>query len=148
MLRDRESDPCDLERFVVAQEFVYPTVMAELRLGRKRTHWMWFVFPQLRGLGSSAMARRYGIHSFGEARAYLLHPVLGTRLRTCTSLVVEARARTLREIFGEPDDAKFHSCVTLFSLASGDGDSIFSEALECFFDGRLDEKTRTMLRTE
>jgi uncharacterized protein (DUF1810 family) len=142
----READGSDdLQRFIVAQECVYTAVEAELRMGRKQTHWMWFIFPQLRGLGSSAMAHRYGIDSLAEARAYLEHPLLGDRLRTCTSLVLAARGRTLREILGEPDDMKFRSSMTLFSLASSDPKNVFCQALELYCDGHLDEKTLALL---
>jgi uncharacterized protein (DUF1810 family) len=114
-------------------------------MGRKRTHWMWFIFPQLRGLGSSFMAHTYGIDSLAEARAYLEHPLLGGRLRTCTSLVLAARERTLREIFGEPDDMKFHSSMTLFAVASSDPENVFHHALERHFDGYPDDKTLAIL---
>ena len=134
-----------LERFVVAQESVYPAVEAELRNGRKRTHWMWFVFPQLRGLGSSERAQTYGIASLGEAQAYLAHPLLGRRLRACTVLVLAVRDRSLHEIFGSPDDAKFRSSMSLFALASSAGDSVFHTALERYCDGKLDEATVALL---
>ena len=114
-------------------------------MGRKRTHWMWFIFPQLRGLGSSFMAHTYGLDSLAEARAYLEHPLLGDRLRTCTSLVLATRERTLREIFGEPDDMKFHSSMTLFSAASSDPEHVFHHALERYFDGHPDDKTLAIL---
>ena len=134
-----------LERFVVAQDVVYPAVEAELRNGRKRTHWMWFVFPQLRGLGSSERARTYGIASVDEARAYLAHPVLGRRLRACTVLVLAAHDRSLHEIFGSPDDAKFRSSMSLFALASSATGSVFHTALERYCDGKLDEATVALL---
>jgi uncharacterized protein (DUF1810 family) len=116
-----------LHRFVDAQDPVYERVLSELRRGRKETHWMWFVFPQLRGLGHSAMAHRYGIASQSEAEAYLRHPVLGSRLRECTQLVNQAEGRSIDEIFGYPDNMKFRSCMTLFASASADND-VFARA--------------------
>ena len=125
-------DPYNLNRFVEAQAPVYKTVVAELKSGRKQTHWMWFVFPQLAGLGRSPMAQSYAIASVAEAAAYLDHPVLGARLRECTRLVVEIENRTLHEIFGSPDDLKFRSCMTLFAEAAG-GDQLFAAALHKYF---------------
>jgi uncharacterized protein (DUF1810 family) len=113
------TDLFNLERFVKAQEPVFRSVLNELRAGRKRSHWMWFVFPQLRGLGRSSTAEYYGISSLAEARAYLAHPVLGPRLDLGTTTVLEIQAPSLNAIFGSPDDMKFRSCVTLFALASG-----------------------------
>ena len=121
-------DPYDLNRFIDAQAPVYETVVAELKSGRKRTHWMWFIFPQLAGLGRSPMAQSYAIASVAEAAAYLDHPVLGLRLRECTQLVLEIDNRTLREIFGSPDDLKFRSSMTLFAEAAA-GDQLFAAAL-------------------
>lgn len=117
----REKHGFDLERFVHAQEPVFDTALAELRAGRKQSHWMWFVFPQLRGLGRSTMAQHYGIHSLAEAAGYLEHPVLGVRLRTCVDAVLAVQGRSLRQIFGTPDDLKFHSSMTLFALANENG---------------------------
>src|SRR6059058_6299598 len=114
------SDPFSLQRFVDAQEGVFAEVCAELAAGRKESHWMWFVFPQLQGLGSSATARRYALASVEEARAYLAHPVLGARLRECTRLVNGTEGRTIEEIFGYPDYLKFRSCMTLFERAAVD----------------------------
>ncbi|MGZ9116799.1 MAG: DUF1810 domain-containing protein, partial [Methylocystis sp.] len=105
-------DPYDLARFVAAQKPVYEKVRAELAAGRKRSHWMWFFFPQLEGLGASAMAQRYAIHSRAEAAAYLAHPVLGPRLKECVGLVNKVEGRSAHEIFGSPDDLKFHSSMT------------------------------------
>jgi uncharacterized protein (DUF1810 family) len=138
-------DPYDLCRFVVAQGPVFDTVLAELRDGRKRTHWMWFVFPQLRGLGPSATAQAYGVSSLEEARAYLAHPLLGERLVRCTDAVIGIRHRRLREIFGTPDDLKFCSCMTLFSMAAGDAGSIFEQAVEQLCEGRMDVRTLDLL---
>jgi len=124
----QDEDPFDLERFVDAQAPVIEGALVELRAGRKRTHWMWFVFPQIAGLGASAMAVRYAIGSRAEAVAYLAHPVLGERLREGVALVIAAR-RPLAEIFGSPDDMKFKSCVTLFS-AVAPSEAVFDEAID------------------
>jgi len=136
----------DLARFVQAQQAVMDDVRAELAAGRKRTHWMWFVFPQLRGLGHSAMARHYGIASREEAAAYLAHPVLGARLRECVQLVLSVRGRTAHEIFGSPDDLKLRSCLTLFREIDG-ADSVFGPALDQYFDGQPDPMTLQLLAT-
>jgi uncharacterized protein (DUF1810 family) len=130
----------DLERFVAAQTRVIDEVRAELRSGRKQSHWMWFVFPQIAGLGHSAMAVRYAISSLDEARAYLAHPVLGPRLRECTQLVLDVNGRTIDAIFGHPDNMKFHSCMTLFAKAAPD-EPIFASALAKFFDSKPDTAT-------
>ena len=129
-----------LERFVRAQAPVYPQVVAELRAGCKRSHWMWFVFPQLAGLGHSAMAQRYAIASLQEARDYLAHPVLGARLRECSGLVLAAPQPDAHRIFGSPDDLKFHSCMTLFQRAAP-GEPVFAACLARFFGGRPDDLT-------
>lgn len=126
--------PFGLARFLEAQAPVMPQVLRELSEGRKRTHWMWFVFPQLAGLGRSEMAQHYAIASLDEARAYLAHPVLGPRLQDCTALVNVERARTAHEIFGSPDDLKFRSCMTLFDAARPEAE--FRAALEQFFGGQ------------
>ena len=139
------TDPHDLQRFVAAQAPVHDQVLAELRAGRKRTHWMWFVFPQLRGLGRSAMAERYGIASRDEALAYLAHPLLGPRLRSGTALVVAVQGRSLNAILGSPDDLKFHSSMTLFAEIAPDP-RVFVEALAKYFDDRRDHVTLLMLR--
>ena len=122
-------DPYGLERFVAAQDPVFEEVRAELRAGRKRTHWMWFVFPQMKGLGHSPMAQKYAIGSREEAAAYLEHPILGPRLRECTALVNQIEGRSLDQIFGYPDDLKFRSSMTLFAQASSDN-QVFKAALE------------------
>jgi uncharacterized protein (DUF1810 family) len=137
------NDLHDLQRFVDAQQSVYPEVRAELAAGRKRSHWMWFVFPQLKGLGASSMAQHYGIASKAEAQAYWAHPLLGPRLRECTELVLAVDGRSAREIFGPPDDLKFRSCMTLFAQATGE--PVFARALEQYFDGRPDEATLRLL---
>jgi uncharacterized protein (DUF1810 family) len=124
----KADDPFDLARFKSAQDGVSDSALAELRAGRKQTHWMWFVFPQLRGLGRSAMARRYGIASIGEARAYLADQVLSERLDIATSAVLDVEGRSARAIFNSPDDMKFHSSMTLFSEAAGDASRLFRSA--------------------
>jgi uncharacterized protein (DUF1810 family) len=134
----------DLQRFVDAQDPVYARVCAELRSGRKRSHWMWFVFPQLAGLGHSATAQRFGIASPTEAHAYLQHPVLGARLRECTRLVNAIEGRTIDEILGYPDDLKFRSSMTLFSHATADNRD-FLEALQKYFAGQPDPLTLELL---
>ena len=126
------SDPHDLQRFVDAQNPVFDQVLSELQAGRKRSHWMWFIFPQIRGLGASPMANRYAISSIAEARAYLGHPILGPRLHECTRLVTEIEGRTIAEIFGYPDDLKFRSSMTLFAHATPDN-KIFMEAIAKYF---------------
>lgn len=138
------TDPHDLQRFLEAQHGVYEHVCAELREGCKRSHWMWFVFPQLEGLGTSPMARRYAIRSLDEARAYLAHPLLGPRLRECTRLVNAVPGSTIDGIFGYPDDLKFRSSMTLFARATTDNGE-FLEALRQYFDGRGDPSTRARL---
>jgi uncharacterized protein (DUF1810 family) len=135
----------DLERFLRAQVEVYERVCAELRAGRKRSHWMWFVFPQIRGLGSSEMAARYAISGREEARAYLGHTVLGARLRECTGIVVGLDGRTVEEIFGYPDDLKFHSSMTLFAEVDGPSESVFHDALKKYFGGKTDKGTLARL---
>ena len=135
----------DLERFTSAQDPVYSTVVAELRNGMKTSHWMWFIFPQIDGLGSSSTARHYAIRSLDEAGAYLAHPILGSRLIDCTELVNKVEGKSLRQIFGSPDDMKFHSSVTLFSLVEP-RQSVFEEALHKYFGGVLDERTIAIVR--
>lgn len=130
----------NLQRFLDAQAPVISTVMAELAAGQKRTHWMWFVFPQLAALGRSGTAKFYGLADLDEARAYLAHPVLGERLRACTRAVLAHRGRSARAIFGTPDDLKFRSCMTLFGLAAPE-DPLFGEALAAFYGGEADAAT-------
>src|SRR5438477_13206340 len=113
-------DPFDLQRFLDAQSRIYPRVLAELRAGRKTSHWMWFIFPHIAGLGASTMSRHYAISGREEAAAYAAHPVLGPRLRECTALVNEVQGKTALEILGSPDDLKFRSCMTLFSSCTAD----------------------------
>ena len=136
--------PHGLDRFVQAQSAVYPQVLAELSAGRKRTHWMWFTFPQIDGLGSSEMARRYAIVSLDEARDYLAHETLGDRLRECARLVNACHGKEVTQILGYPDDLKFRSSMTLFSQAADPAnplDAVFLEALTLFFDGVPDTAT-------
>jgi len=141
-----QSDDFDLDRFVEAQAPVYADVLRELREGRKRTHWMWFVFPQLSGLGHSPMAQYYGIASLDEARAYLTHPLLGPRLTECVEAVLSHPERSANTIFGAPDDAKFRSCLTLF-LAANAADHPFGEALRHFYVSS-DPRTLSLLGQE
>ena len=140
-----EADRFDLERFITAQAPVLETVLTELRAGGKRSHWMWFVFPQLAGLGRSSMARFYGISGIDEARAYLAHPLLGSRLDLCARIVLASRSSSLHAIFGSPDDLKFRSCMTLFSLAADDPDNPFRQALDRWCEGRPDEQTLALV---
>ena len=133
-------DPFDLQRFVAAQAPVYDRVRAELKNGRKQSHWMWFIFPQIAGLGHSTMAQRYAISSLHEGEAYLKHPVLGPRLRECTRLVLQVDGKSAYEILGSPDDMKFHSCMTLFARAAPQ-EEIFGTALDKYFDGQDDVLT-------
>jgi uncharacterized protein (DUF1810 family) len=134
------NDPYDLERFVLAQDEVYARVLGELRDGRKRSHWMWFVFPQIQGLGDSAMAQRFAISSLAEAEAYLRHPVLGERLRESTRLVNLVEGRSIEQIFGYPDCLKFRSSISLFARATPDNE-LFLEALSKYFEGKPDPQT-------
>lgn len=137
-------DSFELRRFVDAQDTVWATVTAELRAGLKRTHWIWFVFPQLRGLGHSATAHRYGIASSAEAQAYATHPVLGPRLSECSHLLLRHANRPAREILGHPDDLKVRSSMTLFAH-TGDADAVFGEVLTAFYDGQGDPSTLALL---
>jgi uncharacterized protein (DUF1810 family) len=137
-------DPFELARFVRAQARVYDDVLAELRAARKRTHWMWFVFPQLAGLGFSAMAQQYAIASLEEARAYLAHPVLGPRLRECCALALAAPEPDAHHLFGSPDDLKFRSCMTLFARAAPQ-ETAFAACLDRFFGGQADPRTVALL---
>jgi len=134
-----------LNRFIEAQNPVYARVCAELLQGRKTSHWMWFVFPQIEGLGRSDMAQRYAIASLDEAKAYLEHPILGPRLRECTRLVCQVSGKTIREILGSPDDMKFRSCLTLFLHAAADP-GVFEEALKKYFSGEQDALTLRRIR--
>jgi uncharacterized protein (DUF1810 family) len=141
---DHRKHEFDLQRFVDAQDPVFAKVCAELHAGRKQTHWMWFIFPQLAGLGSSAMAARYAMSAKPEAQAYLAHEILGSRLRQCTQLVNRVAGRSVTEIFGYPDDLKFHSSMTLFSRAAPH-EQLFADALEKYFAGQSDMRTLQIL---
>jgi uncharacterized protein (DUF1810 family) len=134
------NDPYNLQRFVDAQAPIFEQVCSELRAGDKRSHWMWFVFPQIQGLGHSELARRFAISSREEAQAYLSHPVLGTRLRECTRLVNAVEGRTIEQIFGYPDNMKFRSSMTLFANATSEN-QVFNEALQKYFGGEFDTST-------
>ena len=136
-------DPFNLQQFVDAQAPAYPRVIAELRRGRKQSHWMWFVFPQLAGLGHSAMARRFAIATREEAAAYLAHPVLGPRLGECTALVNAVDGRSITEILGSPDDLKFSSSMTLFNEVSGEAE--FARAIAKYYVGKPDQRTLGLL---
>lgn len=136
-------DPYDLDRFVQAQAANYPQALSELSAGKKRSHWMWYVFPQIDGLGHSAMSRRYSIKSAAEARAYLAHLVLGARLRECCEDVCNITGRSAHEIFGSPDDMKLRSCATLFAAVSDD--DVFAQILKKYFHGEGDEETDLIL---
>jgi uncharacterized protein (DUF1810 family) len=136
-----------LERFTAAQDGIYQQVLSELAAGRKRTHWMWFIFPQLAGLGSSAMAQHYAIASLEEARAYLAHPVLGARLRECSALVLAVQGATVHGIFGSPDNMKFHSSMTLFARAAPEA-ALFRACLDKYFGGAPDRATLDLLDKE
>ena len=139
------SDPFDLGRFVDAQEGVYETVLRELEDGQKRSHWMWFIFPQIAGLSLSSMAQRYAITSRREAKAYLEHPVLGPRLNACCSALLQVEGRSAEEIMGYPDFLKLKSSMTLFAAVS-DGASLFSDVLKKYFSDQHDLRTIELLR--
>jgi uncharacterized protein (DUF1810 family) len=128
------ADPYHVQRFAEAQQAVYPAVVAELRQGRKRSHWMWFIFPQLAGLGFSAMAQHYAIASRKEAEAYLAHAILGSRLGECTRLILDVGGKSIRDILGSPDDMKFRSSMTLFGEVSDD--PIFAAAIDKYYAGK------------
>ena len=137
-------DPYDLDRFVRAQAPDYARALSELRAGQKRSHWMWYIFPQIEGLGGSAMSRRYSIKSEAEAKAYLERPVLGSRLRECFAAVQNIEGRSALEIFGSPDDLKLRSSATLFAVVSDE--AVFDDVLQKYFDGKHDEETLRRLR--
>jgi uncharacterized protein (DUF1810 family) len=138
------TDTFNLQRFIEAQDPRYGSVLQELRAGHKRGHWMWYVFPQIQGLGESAMSRKYAISSQDEAKAYWEHPILGTRLRECTQLVMNVEGRTTEQIFSYPDNLKFHSCMTLFERSASDS-TIFRAALLKYFGGEPDQSTLEIL---
>jgi uncharacterized protein (DUF1810 family) len=137
-------DPYDLNRFVQAQQDVYEHALSEIRSGRKRSHWMWYIFPQYDGLGSSVISKRYAIKSRAEAEAFLRHPVLGPRLWECAEAALAVEARSAFEVFGSPDDRKLQSCATLFAYVSPSG-SVFDRLLDKYFRGERDHKTLHLL---
>jgi len=141
---DHRTDPFDLGRFLREQESVYDKALRELRSGRKRTHWMWYIFPQISGLGLSTTSMRYAIKSVDEARHYLSHPVLGPRLVECAEAVLGVEGRSASEIFGYPDDLKLKSCMTLFEQVVPQA-SVFSRVIDTFYAGQRDEKTLQLL---
>ncbi len=138
------SDPYNLKRFLGAQATIYEKVLAELRNGQKRSHWIWYIFPQYQGLGFSSMSQKYAIQSLDEASAYLNHPILGDRLLECTRTVLGITGRSAYQIFGSPDDLKLRSCATLFAIVSP-GDSLFVQLLDRFYNGQRDPKTLQLL---
>lgn len=141
------NDPFNLQRFLAAQQLDYSRALGELQAGQKLSHWIWYVFPQLRGLGRSEMSRRYGIADLAEARAYVTHPVLGARLRECASALLAHRGRSARQIMGAPDDLKLRSSMTLFHAADP-AQPLFSEVLVAFYDGEVDVATLQRLGPE
>jgi uncharacterized protein (DUF1810 family) len=138
------SDPYDLSRFVEAQEYNYDQALSEIKSGRKQSHWMWYIFPQFEGLGSSPTSRHYSIKSLAEAKAYLSHPVLGPRLVECCEAALRVKGRSASDIFGYPDDMKLRSCATLFAQVSPEG-SVFHQLLDKYFQGGRDLKTLRLL---
>lgn len=139
-------DSHDLKRFVDAQQPIYDRALAELRAGHKQSHWMWFVFPQIAGLGRSAMAQRYAIADLDEAKAYLQHPLLGPRLEQCAQALLQHSDRTALQMLGSPDDLKLHSSMTLFAAAAPER-AIFQRVLDAFYGGEADRQTLTRLRS-
>ena len=137
-------DPYNLDRFLYAQQGVYEDVLAEIKSGHKRSHWMWFIFPQLDGLAFSSTSKFYAIKSLEEAAAYLAHPELGPRLLECTDAVLSQKGRSASQAFGHPDDLKLKSCMTLFACASEQG-SVFEKVLEVFYLDQRDERTLQLL---
>jgi uncharacterized protein (DUF1810 family) len=144
MADTNDGDPHDLGRFVHAQEGNYERALAEITAGRKRSHWMWYVFPQFDGLGFSPTSRRYSIKSVAEARAYLAHPVLGPRLTECAEAALRVEGRSALEVFGSPDDMKLRSCATLFAHVSPAG-SVFERLLDRYFAGQRDDRTLRLI---
>ena len=138
-------DPFDLNRFVSAQDGVYERVLQEIKRGQKRSHWMWFIFPQIDGLGSSSTARLYAIKSRAEARAYLNHPLLGPRVIECSQVLLRLQGRSASDIFGYPDDLKLRSSMTLFTSVSEPG-SVFSQVLDRYYEGEPDQQTLSLLK--
>jgi uncharacterized protein (DUF1810 family) len=143
----RRDDPFDLNRFLEAQEGVYRGALAELRQGQKRSHWMWFIFPQLEGLGHSPTTHYYAIKSLEEARAYLDHPLLGQRLHECAQVLLEIEGRSAMDIFGYPDTLKLRSSMTLFACVTDEPGSVFDRVLDTYYDGEEDGRTLDLLHT-
>ena len=142
----KNTNESPLKKFLTAQEGVYPKALAEIRSGKKKTHWMWFIFPQLRALGFSDMAKTYGIADLDEAKAYLADPILGTRLRQITEALLNLGQQDPVKIFGDIDAMKLRSCMTLFARV--DEDSVFTKVLQQYFDGKDDDKTNTILKIQ
>jgi uncharacterized protein (DUF1810 family) len=134
-------DPFDLDRFIAAQEELFETALRELRRGRKQSHWMWFIFPQIAGLGSSAMAQRYAIRSLKEAKAYLEHPILSPRLLQCAKALLDLNGKSASEIMGYPDDLKLRSSMTLFAKVACQREETFQRVLNKYYSGEADEQT-------
>ncbi len=141
----KENDPYDLERFVAAQAQDFERALGELQRGRKQSHWIWYIFPQVAGLGHSSMAQKYAIQSREEAVAFLNHPVLGSRLRQCCEALLRHRGRRVEDIMGYPDDLKLRSSMTLFAVVD-EGENIFREVLKVFYSGERDERTMDFLK--
>ena len=139
-----DQDPYDLQRFVDAQEHVYERALSEIKSGRKRSHWMWFIFPQIDGLGASSMSKRYAIRSVAEAKAYLAHPLLGPRLLESAEAVLAVETTSALELFGSPDDMKLRSCATLFASVSSE-ESVFRQLINKYFDGKPDDSTLQLI---
>jgi uncharacterized protein (DUF1810 family) len=144
-MSEQPNEPFNLGRFLQAQEPSYPQALAELQTGQKRSHWSWYILPQVQGLGSSAMSVRYAISSLDEAKAYLAHPVLGARLRECAAAMNSHTGLSAEQILGAIDARKFHSCLTLFIEASGNCEPVLAEALRKYFSGRPDPSTLSIL---
>jgi uncharacterized protein (DUF1810 family) len=142
--RNANDDPHDLRRFIQAQEDVYEQALSEIRAGRKRSHWMWYIFPQYAGLGFSSTSQHYAIRSLDEAKAYLAHPILGSRLIECAEVMLAVEGRSAHDVFGSPDDLKLKSCATLFAEVSPPG-SVFELVLKVHYQGERDEKTLGLL---
>jgi uncharacterized protein (DUF1810 family) len=138
------NDPYDLSRFLRAQDVDYERAVVEIKSGQKRSHWMWYIFPQIDGLGVSSLSKRYSLKSLDEARAFLQHPILGPRLLACAEAVASVEGRSATEIFGSPDDLKLRSCATLFACVSSPG-SVFDRLLAKYYRGRRDGKTLQLL---
>jgi len=139
-----DQDPYDLQRFVDAQEHVYTRALSEIQSGRKRSHWMWFIFPQIDGLGASSMSKRYAIRSVAEAKAYLAHPLLGPRLLESAEAALAVQTSSALELFGSPDDMKLRSCATLFASVSSE-ESVFRQLINKYFDCKPDDSTLQLI---